>query len=480
MILDDFDSWYRGRYGLTSSAMTTFSFILADLFAAMASFGIGFFIINLYDNHAINFRSFIQYWPYLPGFIFLFWMTHLYPGLSMAPAEEMRRFSTGSFLAHAGLILSLYVQHSNKGSVSFAFATSFLVSMVAFPTCRAIARDSLSRMKWWGIPAVVFGAGDMGREVVDSLLDERRLGYAPVAMLDDDPALQGEYRGVPILCGTDLGTELVRRYHIRMAIVAMPSVERSKVASIVEHSVLCFRYYILIPDLLGLMNIWMTVRDFSGLLGLGSSQRLLMPWNLMVKRALDLVFTVLGGLAISPIILLIAILIRLDSRGPAFYGHTRLGKNGKPFKAWKFRSMVKDAETKLKAQLAADPVLRAEWESNFKIKHDPRITRVGRLLRRTSLDELPQIWNVIRGEMSLVGPRPIVAAEVPLYGALYERFSSMMPGMTGLWQVSGRSDTNYEERVAFDRFYNESWSVWLDLHILFRTFQVVFRGKGAY
>jgi Undecaprenyl-phosphate galactose phosphotransferase WbaP len=480
MSLDEFDSWYRSRYRRTSSALTSLAFIVADLLAAMLSFGAGFFLVNLYDPHAINFRSFVLYWPYLPGFIFLFWVTHLYPGLSLAPAEEMRRFSTGSLLSHAGLILSLYVQHASKGSVSVAFGFSFLLSMVAFPTCRAVMRDFNSKRKWWGVPAVVFGAGKAGRAVVDSLLDERRLGYIPVAMLDDDPSIRGEYRGVPILGGTELGPRLVELYRIRMAIVAMPGIERVKVASVVERNVLSFRYYLLIPDLLGLMNIWMTVRDFNGLLGLGSSQRLLMPWNLAVKRILDVGFTVIGGIIISPIILLIALLIRIDSPGPVFYGHKRLGMNGRSFKAWKFRSMVSDADARLRDYLAANPQMRAEWERSFKLKDDPRITRVGRVLRRLSLDELPQIWNVIRGEMSLVGPRPIVEAEVPLYGSSYERFSSMMPGMTGLWQVSGRSDTDYEERVAFDRFYNESWSVWLDLNILFRTFQVIFRGKGAY
>jgi Undecaprenyl-phosphate galactose phosphotransferase WbaP len=192
------------------------------------------------------------------------------------------------------------------------------------------------------------------------------------------------------------------------------------------------------------------------------------------------VLTVIGGVVISPIIFILALMVKIDTRGSAFYGHERLGRSGKTFKAWKFRSMVANSREVLQQLLEADPEARREWEGSYKLKNDPRITRMGRFLRKTSLDELPQIWNVLRGEMSLIGPRPIIRDEVVKYGAYYQYFSSIRPGMSGLWQVSGRSDIDYEERVALDVYYIQSWSVWLDLHILFKTVGVVFGGKGAY
>ena len=183
---------------------------------------------------------------------------------------------------------------------------------------------------------------------------------------------------------------------------------------------------------------------------------------------------------IAPLLGLIALLIKLDSPGPVLYTHTRIGFGGKPFKVWKFRTMIKDADRVLREYLEKHPELRAEWERDHKLRHDPRITRVGKWLRKTSLDELPQLWNVLRGEMSLVGPRPIVKEEVKKYGEKFSLYTKVKPGMTGLWQVSGRNDTSYEDRVNLDAYYVQNWSVWLDIYILARTVKVVVVGKGAY
>jgi Undecaprenyl-phosphate galactose phosphotransferase WbaP len=194
----------------------------------------------------------------------------------------------------------------------------------------------------------------------------------------------------------------------------------------------------------------------------------------------DLALTVTGGLLISPILLGIAALIKLESRGKVFFGHERLGRDGEKFTAWKFRTMVADADAALERYLQANPELRAEWEENRKLKNDPRITRVGKILRKTSLDELPQILNVLKGEMSLVGPRPIVEDEVPYYGSRFKLLTFVPPGITGLWQVSGRTDTSYDTRVRLDEYYVRNWSIWLDISILMRTFLVVIKGEGAY
>ena len=195
---------------------------------------------------------------------------------------------------------------------------------------------------------------------------------------------------------------------------------------------------------------------------------------------LDLVITTVGIILILPILIAIAIFIRLDSKGPIVYGQRRIGKGGREFTAWKFRTMVKGADAALMRYLDGDPERRREWELYFKLKDDPRVTRVGKYLRKTSLDELPQLWNVLRGEMSLVGPRPIVKAEVPRYGGDYALYTRVLGGLTGMWQVSGRNNTTYEARVNLDTFYVRNWSVWLDLCILFQTVGAVLFRRGAY
>lgn len=479
--LDEFVDRYRRKHLGGGGVRTSLVFITADLLAVMASFGVGFFLVNAYDLVIINFKSFVTYWPYLPAFLVVFYIVHLYPGLSMAPAEELRRFSIASLLGHAGIILSQFIEKRQLDAYSVAFALSFIASVPGFAICRALARRLFSRARWWGIPVVIFGAGKTGRLVVDHLLKGSWIGYHPAVFLDDDPAAGIEYKGVPILTGTETAGDLAERCGISTAIVAMPGVERQRLSAIIgDHVRTSFKHYILVPDFLGMTSIWMSVRDFDGILGLYTAQRLLMPLNRAAKRCFDLVLSLVGGILISPIVFLFALLVKLDSPGPAFYGHTRLGRYGKPFKAWKFRSMVRNSKEVLAELLERDPAARAEWEASYKLKDDPRITRMGKFLRKTSLDELPQVWNVLLGEMSLIGPRPIIQDEVPKYGPYYRYFASVRPGMSGLWQVSGRSDTDYDERVALDVYYIQSWSVWLDLHILFKTFGVVFGGKGAY
>ena len=204
------------------------------------------------------------------------------------------------------------------------------------------------------------------------------------------------------------------------------------------------------------------------------------PYNRLIKRIFDLTLTIGGGLMILPVILAIAILVGIDNRGRIIFAHKRVGAAGKKFPCYKFQTMIPNADVALKKYLAENPDARREWEETFKLTNDPRVTKLGNFLRRTSLDELPQLWNVIRGEMSLVGPRPIVQAEVPRYGKNIREYYMVLPGITGMWQVSGRSDTTYPERVAMDTWYVRNWSVWIDIMYLFKTVKAVFRGKGAY
>jgi len=207
---------------------------------------------------------------------------------------------------------------------------------------------------------------------------------------------------------------------------------------------------------------------------------LLLPDPQRIKRVFDIVFTLCLALAALPLGLLIALAIVLDSRGGVFFAHTRVGKGGKPFRIYKFRSMMAGGDEVLARYLEQNPSLVEEWKLTHKLKDDPRVTRVGRLLRKTSLDELPQVWNVLRGEMSMVGPRPIVLEESAKYGPAFALYTQVRPGLTGLWQVSGRNDTNYQRRVALDCYYIRHWSLWLDAKILLKTVRVVLGGRGAY
>lgn len=198
------------------------------------------------------------------------------------------------------------------------------------------------------------------------------------------------------------------------------------------------------------------------------------------KTIFDFTLTLIGTICVSPLLVYIAYRIKKEDPGPVIFKHMRVGKNGKQFPCYKFRSMCVDAKQMLEKHLKENPEALIEWERDFKLKNDPRVTPIGEFLRRTSLDELPQIFNVLKGEMSLVGPRPIVKEEVPRYGKHIKKYYSVKPGITGLWQVSGRSDISYPERVALDVEYVVNRNLFKDIKILIKTFDVVFRKKGAY
>ncbi|MFQ5616094.1 MAG: exopolysaccharide biosynthesis polyprenyl glycosylphosphotransferase [Anaerolineales bacterium] len=251
-------------------------------------------------------------------------------------------------------------------------------------------------------------------------------------------------------------------------------------SDIVDNQQSSFRRLIMIPNLQQISSFGATTNDLGGILGLDVRCNLLNPWERALKRVLDSVMVLVIGILISPLLFLLGTLVKLDSKGSVFYGHTRIGKNRRKFKAWKFQTMVSDADQVLDAYLAQNPGLRAEWETTHKLKNDPRVTRLGSILRKFSLDELPQLWNVLRCEMSLVGPRPIVEDEVKHYATRFKLYTRVLPGITGMWQVSGRNDTTYEERVRLDEYYVRNWSIWLDIYILIRTIWVVMGRDGAY
>ncbi|MCZ0964368.1 sugar transferase [Paracoccus benzoatiresistens] len=195
------------------------------------------------------------------------------------------------------------------------------------------------------------------------------------------------------------------------------------------------------------------------------------------KRLCDVVLTCIFLPAFLMLIVPIAVLVMLDG-GKPFFGHKRVGRNGKPFKCWKLRSMVPNAEARLVRHLAENPAARAEWEANYKLENDPRITRFGRFLRRSSLDELPQIWNIVRGEMSWVGPRPVITDELNMYGKAATDYKAIRPGLTGLWQISGRNDLSYDERVHLDMRYRRECSLAMDIKIVVRTILAVLGRTG--
>lgn len=288
-----------------------------------------------------------------------------------------------------------------------------------------------------------------------------------------------EVDGVPLVGDLSLAPVLAARLKIPYAVLAMPGVDSTKLLQIVERIGGKFTHLLIIPDLFGFATMGVPAKSLGGILGVEVRQQLLLPGPRLAKRIMDVALTGVGALFVLPFLLLIALIIKLDSKGPVFYTQKRLGRDGGYFNAYKFRTMHGDGEARLKAILDADPALRAEYDIYHKLRKDPRVTRIGRFLRKFSLDEFPQLLNVIKGDMSLVGPRPYIERELTEMSGQEKIILRAPPGMTGMWQVSDRNATSFAQRVQIDVYYVRNWSPWLDIHILAKTFGVVVKGSGV-
>jgi Undecaprenyl-phosphate galactose phosphotransferase WbaP len=358
-----------------------------------------------------------------------------------------------------------------------------LLNLIFVPVGRVAARAMLDDLGLWKIPALIIGTGRNAHDAYLALNVERSMGYQILGIIhtSDDNAPNSvliKNQSVAVFPLSDI-KKIPDSVQIVVALDNLTEAyEQNLARSILSKS----RNKVhIIPSLRGLPLHGTQVTHFFSheVLLLTVRNNLARRSYKLIKRAFDFICGLILLVALSPLFLFLAHTIRKDGAA-AFYGHTRIGRHGKPFKCLKFRSMRADADKVLKELLTNDPQARAEWARDFKLRNDPRITAVGQWLRKTSLDELPQLFNVIRGEMSLVGPRPIVSEELDRYGDYTDLYLQIRPGMTGLWQVSGRNDTGYEERVALDAWYVQNWSLWYDVAILFKTIDVVLNRRGAY
>jgi Undecaprenyl-phosphate galactose phosphotransferase WbaP len=457
------------------------SLVFSDILVAVLICTVAYALQSVWGEGSLTEVARAATMPSIAVWIGLRALLGLYPGYGLDSVERLRRH-VYSVCATVAILAVLAVSFQIGDLLSrLMLLLTFLGLLFVTPFTQYVARRELKRLKLWGKPVIVLGYANTGTQSVDLLEREWGLGYRPVSLFDTHLTPAGEtFRATAYADTLAEAIDVGRRGKIDTCIFATPYTRREQLADMVRTASDAFQHIVLIPNLRGVTNSAVVARDLSGTLALEVKQNLLNPWAKRLKRALDLFGAVVGGLIISPLLFTIAVLIKLDSPGPVLFGHRRLGARDKHFLCWKFRTMHADAERGLNEYLQRHPSLQAEWEKNHKLRDDPRVTRIGRFLRKTSADELPQLWNVLRGEMSLAGPRPIVDAEVSKYEKDYELYRRIRPGMSGFWQVGGRSEVDYKVRVVMDSYYVRNWSVWLDIIILARTVKIVLFGRGAY
>lgn len=471
----EFKKRLKSQYKSTSSFISGISLMFVDAFVFLASICFGFFIINALNPAWINFKSFIKYSVFLPGVLVVFYTNGLYPGILLAPEDEVRKFSLSSFFILIGEAFFIITIKSMKDffPIAAALALSWPFATIFLPLGRELSRRFFGRFSWWGVPAVLYSKGDSAYFIADRLLKRKYLGYKPILIITDSIFHEKEFKGIQVTEQTPEISGILKELKLKVGIICGYDKDLEELQK-------SYRYLIHVPKKQVFTIMSLHMKDFGGILAFSSTNYLTKGSSLALKRFIDILVCICAAPVVIPITAAVALAIKITDPGPVFYGHKRVGKNRTVLTCWKFRSMCSDADTKLKEILASDPVRAAEWEKDRKFTDDPRVTKIGKFLRKTSLDEIPQLWNIFTGQMSLIGPRPVTEPELEKYGTYADYVLSVKPGLSGMWQISGRSDTGYEERISLDTYYIQNWSAWLDIWILIKTIGVVIRGKGAY
>ncbi|WP_297445086.1 undecaprenyl-phosphate galactose phosphotransferase WbaP [Desulfurobacterium sp.] len=420
-------------------------------------------------HYYMTFGKLLSLWWFPIAYIFSFWIQGLYT--SRFPFwEEVKRIikavSFATIIILSVVSLGRLSEHVSRTTVVILW----MISIPIFAVSRKFLKALLYRLSLWKQEATAVG----NREFIDKIKEifdkDHFMGYHVNKGIEISPSNFSYEKEL-----LDLEADTL--------IVAIPDSFEGDTEKFLAKIHKSARNVLFVPDIKGLafLNSELYPLFFSEMFLLSVKNNLKYFTNRFLKRLFDLTVSILLLPILIPIITIIAILIKFDSEGPVFFVHNRVGKDGKIIGVIKFRTMYKDAQQRLEKLLAENEEIRKEWETYFKLKNDPRITKVGKFLRKTSLDELPQIFNVLKGDMSLVGPRPVVKEEIEKYYKDFAQYYYLVkPGITGLWQVSGRSDTDYDKRVRLDTWYVLNWSLWLDIIILIKTVKAVLKKEGAY
>ncbi|MGC9286398.1 MAG: undecaprenyl-phosphate galactose phosphotransferase WbaP [Hydrogenobaculum sp.] len=432
---------------------------------------------------SFSFEYFLSFWWMPMVFIFFLWYQKLYTRryTFWYEVEEIIKavFLSGVFIFAVLSLSKISLEMSRLTLILLCFYAIFTVSVL-----RYIGKKVLNRLDIWKSPIVIIGAGSSGKSVAKGIIDDWYLGYEIKGFLDDFKSGFVEVKSIKIpIIGKVEKIKDLKEENIEAAIVSIPSLGNEELAHLVNTAHRYIKQVFVVPDLkgIGLLNSELYHIFTEQLFLIKITNNLDSKLNQITKQTFDILLSLIMLPVLLFVISIFAILIKIDSEGPVFFVQERLGKNGKIFKCIKFRTMYVNSQEILENFLKENKDAQLEWQTFKKLKkYDPRVTRVGRFLRKTSLDELPQIFNVLKGDMSLVGPRPYLPSEEKDMGDYKDYILLTKPGITGLWQVSGRNELSFEERLKLDTWYVLNWSLWFDIVIILKTIRVVFKKEGAY
>ena len=456
---------------------------MSDYLAVLCAEQLSFTLRNkLIVNHGELIVPTLIFWVITP----LIYIVFLHICESYTRNKQFWRVIAGVFKACVyaifNCVILLYIIHIAEFISRLYMGFLGIFAFLFIVLFRYIIKKLLDALQVLKEPVLLMGAGKHAALILDHIQNDIGLNYQFIGYLQNQNGNNEITKQLPCLGTFAEAASVIKKTGVRKVLVVAPELAQSQMEDIIYELQPLVSSIGFIPDMgtmpLSTMDIESLVDGHVVMFQMRNN--LMNRGNRILKFAFDWCLTLVGTICIAPIFAVISIWIYIDSPGPVIFKHRRVGKDGKEFDCYKFRSMCVDADQKLKELLDGNPKARKEWEKDFKLKEDPRITKSGAFLRKTSLDELPQIFNVLKGEMSLVGPRPIIRAEVPRYGKYISDYYMVRPGITGLWQTSGRNDIDYNERIQMDTWYVRNWNIWFDIVLLWRTFKAVLAGKGAY
>lgn len=459
-----------------------FLFALLDYLAIVAAEQSAVFLRNFFFNATKLHISWLNFWVIFPALYIIFLnMRQLY-SRRMPFYKEVEQIFYSCLYGTAALVFVLYVAQIAARTSRF-FVLLFAVLVFLFiAILRYATKKYLIKKQLLQIPVLIIGGGKTAELIAQAISSDVGMGYKIVGLLEDNKVKSDILKQYPALGGFADVEQVIGKTCVKCAVIAAPGMEAEKLGWLIFKVQPLVNKLVVIPNLSGspMSNVEVETMFYEKLLMLRLKNHLANRWNILLKTIFDYTLTILGILFILPILVLIALKIRFDSPGPIIYDGVRLGKNGKLFKCYKFRSMYTNGDEILEKYFQEHPDMYVEWKTYHKLENDPRVTKFGAFMRRTSLDELPQIFNVLLGDMSLVGPRPYLPEEKAEMGNFSKTVLIAKPGITGFWQTSGRSNVSFDERVKMDCWYICNWNLWMDVVILFKTFIVVLGRKGAY
>lgn len=388
--------------------------------------------------------------------------------------ETMQRTFYAVLYSEIFCIIALYVFKSSNYLSRSYIVIFFMISFLSLYLFRQLLVKTCNRLNILKTPVIFVGNGKATKDIIYFTNHNNCFGIKVADIIEEIEDINRLRKNI---------ISKIEQLKVKTIIIAIPNLEKDKLLDLVEDVQPLVRNLMFIPNTIGVpvYNIEIKKIYQSNMILLGIKNNLAKKTNRRIKRMFDLIIGSIIFIVILPILLIIAILIKLDSKGPVFFNAKRIGKNGKLFKCYKFRSMYQNADELLIRHLDNNPELKDQWNKFQKLKgNDIRVTKIGFFIRKYSLDELPQIFNVLKGDMSLVGPRPYLPREKELMNSFYNIIITTLPGITGYWQVSGRANVTFEGRLKLDNWYIRNWSIWIDMILLIKTIKVVFCGKGAY